>query len=77
MDSVLIKALDGFASGVRKLNSGAVYLGLVTLVVICVVSLYGIAVKCSASGQYGFSVRVLPKNPSLPSSYEPGLVTWG
>jgi len=45
MDSVLIKALDGFASGVRKLNSGAVYLGLVTLVVICVVSLYGIATR--------------------------------
>lgn len=40
-------------------------------------SLYGVTVKCGASGQYGFSVRVLPKNSSLPSSYEPGLVTWG
>lgn len=35
------------------------------------------SVPCSASGQFGFSVRVLPKNPFLPHSYEPGLVTWG
>jgi len=43
MNSVLIKALDGFAAGVRKLNAGAVYVGVVTLIVITVVSLYGIA----------------------------------
>ncbi|MCX7142589.1 MAG: TRAP transporter small permease [Proteobacteria bacterium] len=45
MDSVLIKILDGFAAGVRKLNAGAVYLGIVTLIVISVVSLYGIATR--------------------------------
>jgi len=39
--------------------------------------LYTGSVPCSASGQFGFSVRVLPKNPLLPHSYEPGLVTWG
>jgi starch phosphorylase len=32
---------------------------------------------CRTSGQYGYSVRVLPKHPSLHHSYEPGLVTWG
>ncbi|WP_020475468.1 alpha-glucan family phosphorylase [Zavarzinella formosa] len=40
-------------------------------------NMFGVAVKCQASGQYGFTVRVLPKNKSLPSSFEPGLVTWG
>lgn len=45
MDSVLIKSLDGFAWGVRKLNAGAVYLGVVTLIVISVVSLYGIVTR--------------------------------
>jgi len=38
---------------------------------------FGGKVPCAASGQYGFSVRVLPKNAALPHSYEPGLVTWG
>ncbi len=32
---------------------------------------------CRASGQFGFSVRVLPKHANLPHSFEPGLVTWG
>jgi starch phosphorylase len=39
--------------------------------------LFGTTVDCLASGQYGFSVRVLPKNALLPHSLEPGLVTWG
>jgi starch phosphorylase len=34
-------------------------------------------VPCAASGQFGFSVRVLPKHPNLNHSFEPGLVTWG
>ena len=34
-------------------------------------------IPCQTSGQYGFSVRVLPKHPALPHSFEPGLVTWG
>ena len=34
-------------------------------------------VACQASGQFGFSVRVLPSHPNLPHSFEPGLVTWG
>lgn len=38
---------------------------------------FGGKVPCQASGQFGFSVRVLPKNPDLPHLFEPGLVTWG
>ncbi len=34
-------------------------------------------VACQASGQFGFSVRVLPSHPNLPHAFEPGLVTWG
>jgi starch phosphorylase len=34
-------------------------------------------VPCRASGQFGFSVRVLPRHPSLPNLFEPALVTWG
>ncbi len=34
-------------------------------------------VPCYASGQFGFSVRVLPKHANLPHLFEPGLVTWG
>ena len=34
-------------------------------------------VPCRASGQFGFSVRVLPKHANLPHAFEPGLVTWG
>jgi starch phosphorylase len=34
-------------------------------------------VPCTASGQFGFSVRVLPKHRLLPHPFEPGLVTWG
>ena len=35
------------------------------------------SVPCRASGQFGFTVRVLPRHPNLPHSFEPGLVTWG
>jgi starch phosphorylase len=34
-------------------------------------------IACRSSGQYGYSVRVLPKHPNLAHSFEPGLVTWG
>ncbi len=34
-------------------------------------------VPCRASGQFGFSIRVLPKHTNLPHSFEPALVTWG
>ncbi len=34
-------------------------------------------IACKASGQYGYAVRVLPKNGDLANSFEPGLVTWG
>jgi starch phosphorylase len=35
------------------------------------------AIDCTASGQYGYAVRVLPKNEDLGNPFEPGLVTWG
>jgi starch phosphorylase len=38
---------------------------------------YSGTVRCGASGQFGYCVRVLPHNPSLPHSFEPALVTWG
>ena len=34
-------------------------------------------IPCRASGQYGFAVRVLPRNADLANSFEPGLVCWG
>jgi starch phosphorylase len=34
------------------------------------------SVPCRSSGQYGFTVRVLPRHPNLPHPFEPGLVTW-
>ncbi len=34
-------------------------------------------VPCKASGQFGFSVRVLPKHAHLPNLFEPGLLMWG
>jgi glycogen phosphorylase len=40
-------------------------------------NLFGGTIACAASGQYGFSVRVLPKHQSLPNPFEAGLVTWG
>ena len=41
------------------------------------VALFAGSVPCRASGQFGFTVRVVPKHPNLPHSFEPGLVTWG
>lgn len=41
------------------------------------VVLYTGTVPCRASGQFGYTVRVLPKHPNLQHSFEPGLVTWG
>jgi starch phosphorylase len=34
-------------------------------------------VPCRSSGQFGFSVRVMPRHAHLPHLFEPGLVTWG
>lgn len=34
-------------------------------------------IPCSASGQHGFAVRVLPYHPDLANPFEPGLVSWG
>ncbi len=34
-------------------------------------------ISCRNSGQYGFTVRVLPKHAGLPHVFETGLVTWG
>jgi starch phosphorylase len=34
-------------------------------------------IPCRASGNYGYAVRVLPKNPDLANSFEPGLICWG
>jgi starch phosphorylase len=39
--------------------------------------LFSGSVPCRSSGQFGFSVRVLPKHANLQNSFEPGLVTWG
>jgi starch phosphorylase len=41
------------------------------------VVLYSGSLPCRASGQFGFTVRVLPRHPNLPHLFEPGLVTWG
>ncbi len=35
------------------------------------------SIPCRASGQYGYAVRVLPKNADLANEFEPGLVCWG
>jgi glycogen phosphorylase len=34
-------------------------------------------VPCERSGQFGFTVRVLPKHANLPNPFEPTVVTWG
>jgi starch phosphorylase len=34
------------------------------------------SVLCKASGQFGYTVRVLPKHKHLANLFEPGLVTW-
>jgi len=34
-------------------------------------------VRCDRSGQFGLSVRVLPRHANLPSPFEPAVITWG
>ncbi len=34
-------------------------------------------IPCKSSGQYGYAVRVLPRNADLSNAFEPGLVCWG
>jgi len=34
------------------------------------------SIPCSASGQYGFALRILPKHHDLVDPYEPGLILW-
>ncbi len=34
-------------------------------------------IPCRASGNYGYAVRVLPKNADLANAFEPGLICWG
>ena len=34
------------------------------------------AIPCTSSGLHGYSVRVLPRHPDLPHTYQPGLITW-
>jgi starch phosphorylase len=35
------------------------------------------SIPCRASGQHGFSVRVLPRHKDLANPFEPGLLCWG
>jgi starch phosphorylase len=37
---------------------------------------YSGAIPCTSSGLHGYSVRVLPRHPDLPHTYQPGLITW-
>src|SRR5262249_13672138 len=39
--------------------------------------LYAGTIACTASGHYGFAVRVLPRHPDLANAIEPGLVSSG
>lgn len=34
-------------------------------------------IPCRASGNYGYAVRVIPKNGDLANAFEPGLICWG
>jgi starch phosphorylase len=34
------------------------------------------SIPCRSSGQYGYKVRVLPKNADLANAFEPGLISW-
>lgn len=49
MDSVLIKSLDGFAMGVRKLSDATIYVGIVMMVLITVVALIGVVARLIGS----------------------------
>jgi starch phosphorylase len=35
------------------------------------------AIPCIASGQHGYAVRIVPRNPHLPTPYSAGLILWG
>ncbi len=35
------------------------------------------ALPCTRSGQHGYAVRIVPKNPDLPNRYVSGLIMWG
>jgi starch phosphorylase len=48
-----------------------------TLTMKSVNGVYTGTLTCAASGQYGFSIRVLPTHDGLPNLFEPGLITWG
>lgn len=34
------------------------------------------SIPCCETGIHGYGVRVIPKNPDMPSPYEPGLILW-
>jgi starch phosphorylase len=34
-------------------------------------------VPCEYSGQYGYSLRIVPSHPEMPARYHIGLVHWG
>lgn len=38
--------------------------------------LYQAEIKCSDTGQHGFTIRVLPNHPNLVNPHEMGLITW-
>ena len=38
---------------------------------------YSGVLRCRASGQQGYAVRILPKHQDLANAFEPGLVCWG
>ncbi|MBK8915176.1 MAG: alpha-glucan family phosphorylase [Phycisphaerales bacterium] len=35
------------------------------------------AIPCTASGQHGYAVRVVPHHEDLPGRYDPGIAVWG
>lgn len=37
---------------------------------------YAVEVECTATGQHGYSVRILPRHPDLVHPFIPGLVRW-
>jgi hypothetical protein len=37
---------------------------------------YGGSFVASEAGQYGFTIRVLPRNEDLTGPFEPGLIFW-
>ena len=37
---------------------------------------YKVGIPCTASGQRGYALRVLPRHPDLTSPFEPRLILW-